>query len=338
MDKRNYNQIDDFLQDQSFVDWIKGNDINAGEIWEKWLVENSDKREMLEAASDIVKGIQLVPTKIREQDVESALKKLNDTIDSQSASVNPFIKLNIKRRRVFSIMLKIAASAAFLVLAYWGVNHHFEQKAIVYQTGYGEQMDLKLADGTKVYLNANSNLQYKSKNPREVWLEGEAFFEVEKKPESGAKFSVHTTDLKVEVFGTAFNVNSFEEKTEVMLEEGKVRLQLKDGTETNMQPGELISFSSKTNKIIRKEESVNAELHTSWKDGVLIFKEITLGEAVQKIESTYGVEFIFKNETLAKRPISIAIPTRNLDLCINALQKSMDIKIENKENKLLIID
>src|SRR5690606_15777064 len=95
-------------------------------------------------------------------------------------------------------------------------------------TGYGETRKINLPDGSLVVLNANSELKYESNwqqaPMREVWLQGEAFFEVVKTTEE-KQFIVHTGSLDVEVLGTQFNVHNRHQKVQVVLSSGKVKLQ-----------------------------------------------------------------------------------------------------------------
>ena len=120
-----------------------------------------------------------------------------------------------------------------------------------YSTTFGEWKTITLPDGSVVELNANSLLtitkHWSENNNRTVWLTGEAFFKVKKIPSTKCKFIVKTKDLKVEILGTSFNVNSRFDQTEVFLEEGKVKLYL-GNTKEYMAPGEFIAFSKKKTK------------------------------------------------------------------------------------------
>ncbi|MBK8505327.1 MAG: FecR domain-containing protein [Saprospiraceae bacterium] len=108
-------------------------------------------------------------------------------------------------------------------------DHHSDNESI-YTAGFGERQKIVLPDGSAVDLNANSSLRLGSQwveGIQEVWLEGEAYFEVEKNLSKGVKFTVHTNGPDVEVVGTHFNVDSRKEETRIYLEEGKVCLILK---------------------------------------------------------------------------------------------------------------
>lgn len=333
MEKENYFRVEDFLQDESFVNWVKGTSSADMAFWEKWLADHPGKQELAQEAAIMINGTLFTPRQLPASKVESALDLLNTRID-QKLEEHEKQSLRKKERKKW---LSIAASISLLLLAYFAVQHFNKGKEIYYQTAYGEQIDIKLSDGTAVALNANSSLKWYSNNPREVWVEGEAFFKVKRKPETKAKFSVYTNDLEVEVLGTAFNVNSRSEKTQVVLEEGKIRLKLKNGPEKTMIPGDLISYSAKVGQVLESKQAIRSDLHTSWKDGSLIFENISLEAAMKKIENTYGVKAIFKSEATAKRKITTGVPTIDLETCIKAFEIALDIEIQqNDENQLIV--
>ncbi len=334
MNKDNYNDINDFLSDPSFLNWVKGTDAADAAIWNQWLKDNPHMEEIVEDAAFLVRGKIFNPPTVAEVQVERALNRLNHKIDNRSS----FYQRRQRERSSTFQMWKIAAAIAVILVSYLVLQRYFLPQEVIHHTAYGEQINLKLADGTMVALNANSTLRYYSNHSKEVWLEGEAFFKVEKKDTSKAKFLVHTDDLVVEVLGTAFNVNSHAAKTQVVLKEGKVKLNLNNGKQRNMVPGDLISYSAKSNKIIESRQQVRPELHTSWKDGTLIFENISMQKAMEKIRETYGLEILFTDEEAANRKITLAVPTKNLEICIKAFEKALNIQIERTENDLIIIN
>lgn len=169
-----------------------------------------------------------------------------------------------------------------------------------------------------------------------MWLSGEAFFQVDKKVTTNAKFWVLTNDLSVEVYGTSFNVNTKKKKTAVYLEEGNIWLKLKNGTDKKMIPGNFISYSAKKNKILEDRNIFNSTIKTSWKDGSLLFENLSLEKAMDKIEEAYGYSIVFKDEKSKNTLITGAVPITNIDICIKAIEKSTDVVIVRKDNSLII--
>lgn len=186
----------------------------------------------------------------------------------------------------------------------------------------GERATMVLSDGTKVYLTSNSYLRYPShfdNNSREVALIGRAYFEVKK---SKTPFIVKTSDMKIEVLGTSFDVESKPsvDKASVILVEGSVKV-FADGLTKLIKPDEQFSIQ-RTTKVV-SVSNVDAKLMTMWKDGVLVVQGQTIDELIENLSSWYGVRIINKssvpkferfNGRFDREDIETAVKT----LCINA--------------------
>jgi ferric-dicitrate binding protein FerR (iron transport regulator) len=162
---------------------------------------------------------------------------------------------------------------------------------------YGKKSELLLADGTKVWLNAGSRLAFPSrftKNTREVFLEGEACFQVvknEKQP-----FIVKAGNLDVKVLGTYFNVSSYpaDATIETVLLEGSVALQKPKAfglgkTEVILKPNQKASFKKEQNEIAVTDES-DVDLYFAWTYGWLKYERESLWSVLRKVERYYNVE------------------------------------------------
>lgn len=168
---------------------------------------------------------------------------------------------------------------------------------------YGKTSEVVLPDGTKVVLNAGSRLVYpevfKDKN-REVLLVGEAFFDVEH--DSEHPFVVQTTDIRIQVLGTRFNVSAYpaDKTIETVLTEGKVRLEKNNAgifsESIDLNPNELASFNKSTKKALVL--SVDTENYTLWKDGLFKFESTDLNRIVKKLERYYNIHFHYKDPIL----------------------------------------
>lgn len=235
----------------------------------------------------------------------------------------------------------IAAASVTLILCVAAALWLFRTDPIVhYATGNWEWQAIELPDGSWVKLNANSEISYapswEEGSDRKVWLTGEAFFKVEKKPATRAKFIVVTDDLEVEVLGTSFNVNSRGAKTDVFLEEGEIRLNLGDHAET-LQPGDFIAYSAQKKVILeRRNETPPDQPDTSWKEGVLIIKDKSIAEILDKIEELYGVETQVVDPELLQQIKTVSVPMGQLELTIPLLEGTFRSKITKEGNQLII--
>lgn len=328
MKNKAYTKIEDLINDASFVNWVHKKQMADVDFWDHWLLENPDKKQLVFDAKDILIGVKFNKSFTSEQKTldawENFEKKLAPT---DKVYKIPFYKKIKYQSIAASILLLIAVSVFYFTS---------KPSTVVHKTAYGEILDIKLPDGTKVKLNSNSVLSYNNHDVREVLLEGEAFFNVEKKLVTNAKFLVITDDLKVQVYGTLFNVNNRNTRTQVFLEEGSIALKLKNGIQKKMIPGDLVSYSYKTDKIIEEKRILRPELQTSWKNGSLIFDRSTLESAMSKIEDMYGITAVFEDNNSKTILITGAVPTQNLEICIKTIEKSAQVTIVNQNNKLYI--
>ncbi len=341
MQQKDYQTLKSLLSDESFCRWLmKGNDeIDAG--WDEWLAENQDKLEIVDMAKRVIDG---PPFEFERRALDLGLvasewTKLNEKLQIEKSAVEGPKPSSKAIRSIRFWGWRLVASVAFLVVLGFLLQQYVLNPLVSHQTPFGKQLNLVLMDGTVVDLNANSKLTYRKHNPRRVWLDGEAFFSVKQKLATGEKFQVITNDLTVEVLGTAFNVVEKEYRTEVILEEGSIKLNLKRDFEKEllMQPGELIAFSAKTKDKVEKR-AVESEPLTSWRDGVLLFEDVPVVVVMERIEEVYGWRPVYNDEKLKTRNISTPVPSNDLESTLALLSKAIGIKIVKvPEDKVLLL-
>lgn len=162
----------------------------------------------------------------------------------------------------------------------------------------GGEYQVTLSDGTRVWLNAESKLNYPPHfegDTREVTLEGEAYFEVAKNPDQ--PFIVKTTQMDIEVLGTAFNVRAYEgeEKVSTTLVEGKVRITENNGKVTPLTPG--FQYEVKPESAEFQLKKVNAVAVSGWKDGEFFAEGMELEKILEMVSKWYNIEKChFKDE------------------------------------------
>ena len=161
---------------------------------------------------------------------------------------------------------------------------------VVKQTAPGEKMTFILPDSSVVKLNSASKLTFNPATPRQVTLEGEAFFEVTRDPLH--PFLIHTDKLTATVLGTSFNVRAFsaETGTTVSVLTGQVQVRpAQVGAEPAMHllPGEQARYT-RADTLLAKENYAYADVF-SWKDGRLYFDNAPFAEVVRTLERWYGV-------------------------------------------------
>ncbi|WP_044397688.1 FecR family protein [Lacinutrix sp. Hel_I_90] len=332
MRKTNKPFIEKLLNDDSFINWAKETNTNDISFWNAWIAKNPEHIDDIFTAKAMLLGVVFNIKPLDKNKINSELVTVLNRIDKPQKTNNNNAQRYFKLRR-FSRYAAVVAIALFVSI--FGITTIYSSKTVTHQTSFGEIIDLKLPDGTTVVLNGNSTIKYNKDEPRTVYLKGEAYFKVKSIPATKAKFWVNTQDLTVEVYGTQFNVNTRQEKTSVLLDEGSIHLLLKNGESKIMNPGEIASYSKENKKGSHKKITKKTS-YASWKEGTYIFNNITLNEVMLHIENTYGTSYEFVDPSLKTKLVSGGIPNENLDICLLAIQKSTEVKIITKEDKLYI--
>lgn len=182
-------------------------------------------------------------------------------------------------------------------ITYTGGPDQTEERQNTLSVPPGGEFQIRLADGTLVHLNADSELSYPlafSSKERRVHLRGEAWFEVAKN--SDLPFYVVAEDVEIHVYGTSFNVNTHGRKTiQTVLAEGHIGIRSLDtAEEIEVRPGQLAEYG-RIDRTIRLRE-VNVRQYTAWKDGFFYFDDKTLEEIMEELARWYDMEIDYRSE------------------------------------------
>lgn len=346
-------QVEKLLVNDSFIRWIEEK-ASAEEVkrWEMWLQEDPDHKRLVERAKIIQNSIRFKHgTGKALWDLEEESSKLNRSIDEieslkkgkvPMASVHKRLRYTTRIAAVIALLLMVSISLHFLYTEF-EARQETVPTFLTTSTEYGQKKKLTLSDGSTIILNANSNLTYPPKRQGEdleVWLEGEAYFDISNESNGEKRtFTVHSTDGKMKVLGTKFNVRTYQGGTEVVLEEGKVQVELRDtlnelqATHT-MEPGDLSQFAYNENSIqVRK---IKPELYTSWTNDKLLFDRTPLIEIAERIEHIYGVRFPIDDPELQQTRISGSVPNNNLSVLLKGLKKMLKRSVINKHGTIYL--
>jgi ferric-dicitrate binding protein FerR (iron transport regulator) len=208
-----------------------------------------------------------------------------------------------------SLVIRFGQWAAILVIGLV-IGYYFNSlqkvSSPVYYTSVapkGSVSQMILPDGSHIFLNSGSEIKFTVDGidgMREIYLTGEAWFQVAKMKEK--PFLVHTSFYDVQVTGTSFNVKAYPEDKEVTttLEEGTVFVKssesLRLAKEAELKPGEQLVYSKESKKISIAE--VNTKWYTSWKDNKLVFVNMSLKDLKTLLERKYGVEIELSDQSI----------------------------------------
>ena len=205
---------------------------------------------------------------------------------------------------------------------------------------YGGTYTVELCDGTKVYLNSGTTLEFPSRfdgKVRSVILKGEAYFDVARNVSK--PFVVEVDEMKVKVLGTSFNVKSYVDEPGVYttLVEGSVAIRRDGQPEKKIKPGEQAYYNKGVGTLSIAEVDVNE--FTSWKDGLFYFKDIALEEILRIVSRWYDLEVFYMNQGAKSVIYSGKLPMySSVEDVLRKFEISGDVRFELKGRTLTVFD
>lgn len=304
---------------------------------DEWRIQSPENEVIFQESIKAWEAIPLLHEMERFNSFE-ALKKINARITHQETT-----KLWITVQRVAAILIiPLLIYSGYISMQNLSMKRqpeeHIVMQTISSRQGMVTQFDL--ADGTKVWLNSGSKLQFPNSftgGLREVKLTGEAFFEVAKNKDQ--PFRVNAKDLQIEVLGTSFNVVSFEDEqqAEVVLVEGKVKLSVENDNINKefgvMLPGQKAVYSEINQKLFA--QNVAVEKYIAWRDGNLIFRDDNMEDVAKRLSRWFNVEIIIDDPEIKTYAYKATFRNENLRQVLNLLKISAPIDYKIIGNKLL---
>lgn len=305
-----------------------------------------------------------------------------DIAEEYRSILNEINKSEIQHNKKSAVLVPLKSvlryAALFILLLGMGITSYFylqPEEQIAYNeisTKTGEKAQIKLSDGTSIWLNASSKLRYPNKldsKKVDVYLQGEAYFDVTHV--GNRLFQVHTADLNIKVLGTAFNVKSYPEEkiTETTLVRGKVRIEGKsddaddfvillpnqkasylgnhsrlivtESVSKNMEARsddmhQLKEIASRTNATVVLSNNVNTKFETSWKDGRLEFADEQFSSLVIKMERWFGVNISINDPNLRSVRYTGTFEKENIEQALKALSISLPFKYQILKDSIII--
>jgi transmembrane sensor len=310
-------------QEQPFIAWVKRGE--GAQAWREWLAEHPEQEAKLAAARQLVQAIDFAearPSSEQRERMWANIEQSTREAEDVEARVVPLWKRP-------AAWLSAAASVALLVLAGWWLWQNAagpEQLA----TQAGEREEYKLPDGSRVTLNAATQLSYKReewRNRRAVDLAGEAFFEVKE----GARFLVNTDYGSVEVLGTSFNVEARPRAFAVHCFTGKVRVRYA-GQDTVLLPGQ----GSRLQNGRLATELFEGEKAAAWRTGVHHFESVPLREVFAELERQFGYQVDYP-PAVAERRYTGFFESGTLPEALQAVCWPMKLEYEIQEEEESVI-
>lgn len=198
----------------------------------------------------------------------------------------------------------------------------------------GGEFNLTLSDGTRVWLNADTELRYPIRfngKERVVYLKGEAYFDVSKSRKK--PFLVQVGNMSIKVYGTEFNVNTYD-KLETVLVAGRVSMS-QGGKEVFLKPNQKGVFDRLQGGIT--VEDVDVLSYVSWKNGDFIFRDESLNSIMDKLSRWYGLEVLYRDMGLQNIRLSGNLKRyKDVRELFVSFEKISNARFEVQGNKVII--
>ena len=262
----NLSTVEDFLENDSFRVWVTQKRPEDQLLWQEWLTQHPDKRDLYEQAVATFLVLQGKQVPISDQQLKAKTGEILDQLTLAPTLVRPLFNWHWGRW--------VAAATVAGLAVYWQLNNSLSGPSTVsskqevkfsardtdwklVKNGTGQPMVVLLPDNSSVLLSTGSQLRFHKQNTdtlREVYLQGEGFFEVSKNPDK--PFIVYTTNMTTKVLGTSFQIRSFDEEKDayVKVKTGKVSVTPVDspGKTVLLIKNELLSLENRTDKIVKR--------------------------------------------------------------------------------------
>ena len=317
--KKNYTEFTalDFAQEPAFIRWVRRPDEAGVRFWEEWLAGYPEKQPVVEEAKRLVLAIKVQETEPSPATLDHIWENINAATQAQSKPV--------RRLAVFRFLpYAAAASIAFLLFFV------FRNPTKVVLTENAQQLALNLPDGSKVNVNAATEIRYRPgtwKKERRIQLNGEAFFQVAK----GEPFVVETKLGNVEVLGTSFNVKSRDGIFEVSCRSGKVRVSSGASLQV-LTPGLSTRLEGTT---LENPTPSDPDIAAGWRNGRFYFRDATLEVVFSELSRQYDIEVQAQPEVL-KRKTTTFFEAGNLDSALYKVCWPMQLNATRSGNLVVV--
>jgi transmembrane sensor len=272
---------------------------------------------------------------------EAVKNRIGSTKDLKHSPSSP-----PKSKRKKWVLVSLVASMLF-ALSTWFVldlvSHSTQNvQLLTSASSKGQKLIITMNDGSRVYMNSASTLSYPATFPsdkREVFLEGEAFFEVTR--DENRPFLIHSGNITTKVLGTSFNVNAFDANNiSVSVATGKVQVDIDSASRTTSNPSNSVVLLPEQQAIYHKQNglttaSIDIERFIAWKNNTLRFEDASLQEVAVVLERWYNVTIEFGDPGIKKCRINGQYKDQTLNSVLESIQYMYKIKYEFGEgNKL----
>jgi transmembrane sensor len=305
------------------------NEINSSEAAElDQLIQHADDEDIYNSVNEIHKKLDGARP-LQESSIYRSWEKIAHYIKSKQIR----FYLHISK---YAAIILLAFAVGLFVNYKWKYAAKFSPAYTEIHVPLGQMSEMTMLDGTHIWLNSGTTLRYPNnfgKQIREVQLEGEAFFKVNK---GETPFKVKIKNNEIKVFGTSFAAVAYpdDDFSQVTLMEGSVQVNDCTGRSlAKIKPSEQLYIPDNPKEKICKKNIVDILFYQSWIEGLIKFDEERLADIARRMERWYNVEINFTSEEVAKlRFTGTILKNKPIDQSIKAMSLLLPIETEYKNN------
>lgn len=355
MTKYSNYEVEDFLHDDFFINWVLNNTPEQQAFWDQWLLDNPDRKKVIESARQIISYINIKPLAngLNDDEVNTMVAHVQDHFNDKSPEpeVRTFKLYQTQWFRIAALLLvfvtvgilflkKLTNSPSKLSLAveandYIDVTNNTTESKLV-----------RMDDGSLAVLKPGSGIKYPKsfKAGREAFLNGEAFFEIHKNP--AMPFIVHSHEMAVRVMGTSFTVRSFSINREfkVIVNTGKVLVyNQKEAPKSELPkkivtllPNQQVTYTSKLTLVKKETLIIPLTLSTPVAQKEFTFDGAPLSEIIDKIDKAYDVSIEYDKAAIGNINLSASLSDRPLDEKVKLICKAINASCRFIDGRIII--
>lgn len=342
-------EVIDFIMDDSFVVWATGKFTRKDDYWSSWCMAYPHKTDVFNQAHEIVRYLKVKPQRnLTSAEVSELITKINEKNKLTETSDQRVISLHWYKQKWF----KIAASLLLLITVAISANHLYHTRLAgnnsLFVNRFNETSTpilVRLPDKSSVILRSGSQLRYPKvfdAGKREVYLTGEAFFEVTKNPKR--PFYVHANELVTRVLGTSFTVIAFkgDKQFKVVVNTGKVAVYRDNLPEAEAKkegvlviPNQQAVFYRKEEKMVKNTLPAPTMLSKEVSQKIFNFSQTPFSKVISTLNEAYGINITY-NKNLANCLLTASLTDQQLYEKLDLICKAVEAKYDIVDGEITI--
>jgi len=374
MEQQEYSTIEDFVFNKSFRDWVLNNSSEDKSFWEDWLAKNPGKGSLMNYARAIVFALSVNHKQLPEEEINEEIKHILEKVKEEKfKNVGEPTSVFYETRNNKPILKRIylwtagAAAVVFLIVfsifyfqntsnvksnqsAYYELPDSENSSSLIEQINNSDTIQsVALSDGSKVQVFPKSKLSFSQtsfSNKREVFLTGEAFFEIQKNP--SIPFFVYTKNMVTKVLGTSFKVKAYsgEKNASVLVKTGKVSVYKKESFSAKnaegkkldgviVTPNQEVTYDFASNQLNKTIVDKPSLLEKN-SENIFVFNSTPLKEVFSILQNAYGIPVMYDESVIESCSLSASMGNESFYEKLDLICKAIGASYETIDGNIFI--